>query len=531
MNNANVRSLVVAVFFLLTAGTLTASAEQPRPKPYRVIFNCDGHSVFVNANGSVDAWIKNIFDPLEGSHVDALFWCDGAGGNTANYNSEVLELTGERIGQVNADLLRWIKEGNDPPIVVVREAKKRGLDVFYSFRVNDIHDGHLPQEFPTFKEEHPEWMLGDQFDEFPTSLNFAVPEVRELKLRTIQEIFDKYDFDGIELDFMRMPRLFPAFLEHRHAFVLTDFLRTVRQRLDERAKQRGRPVRIALRVDENLVACRLDGFDVGTWVNEGLIDILIVGDSAFPGGQDIQAFRELTQRSPVQVYCCVHHPHRTIGGSTYVRGDGTLVMRGLAANLWRQGAEGIYTFNWFPSGHEGKPVDQDEHELSYQVPLLKEIGDPQVLASKDKIFPADRTSHGPGKQRHHPSSPRFHNSMFVSLPLTLHPVWNANSFTVIAVEVADDLGGAHAQQVKSLQLWVELANLGSGDVVDFQVDGQPLQPMPEPEGGGIVKFDLKPDQLKSGRNEVGLRLNQRGPKAENDIIVHAVEIHVGYSPE
>ncbi len=51
-------------------------------------------------------------------------------------------------------------EGNDPPKVVVREAHKRGLDVFWSFRMNDIHDGHLANEFSTFKEEHPEWILG-----------------------------------------------------------------------------------------------------------------------------------------------------------------------------------------------------------------------------------------------------------------------------------------------------------------------------------------------------------------------------------
>jgi hypothetical protein len=71
-----------------------------------------------------------------------------------------------------------------------------------------------------------------------------------------------------------------------------------------------------------------------------------------------------------------------------------------------------------------------------------------------------------------------------------------------------------AQQVKSLQLWAQLKTLVAGDRIDLQVNGQPL---PEPEADGILRFDLKPDQLKVGRNEVGLRLNQRGPKAENGI--------------
>ncbi len=315
--------LALALVVLSSLGNPCAAAERSAVKPYRVIFNCDGFVVFSSANGSVDAWIKNIFHPLEDSHVDALFWCDLPGGNTASYVSEVLELTGARIGQVDPDLLRWIKEGNDPPKVVVREAKKRGLDIFYSFRINDIHDAFLPDLFPTFKVEHPEWMMGagkiidgqghavkaSIRDEvyfpdsmFVTSLNFAVPEVRELKLRTIEEIFDKYDFDGIELDLMRAPRFFRAFLEYRNAVFLTDFLRTVRQRLDEQARQRGRPIKLAVRVDENLVACRLDGFDLRTWINEGLLDILIIGDYAFPGGDDIQAFKQLAQGKPVQVY-------------------------------------------------------------------------------------------------------------------------------------------------------------------------------------------------------------------------------------
>ena len=535
MSKTSKQSLVLALLVLSSLGNPCAAAERSAVKPYRVIFNSDGMGV--DNRGSVDAYIQKLFGPLEDSHVDALFWSDGAGGNTANYDSEVLELTGARIGEVHPELLRWIKEGNDPPKVVVREAKKRGLDVFYSFRINDIHDAFIAGEFPTFKVEHPEWMMGagkivdgqghavkaslpDEVyfpeDIFVTSLNFAVPKVRELKLRTIEEIFNKYDFDGIELDLMRFPRFFQAFLEYRNAVFLTDFLRTVRQRLNEQARQRGRPIKIAVRVDENLVACRLDGFDVGTWIDEDLLDILIVGDYAFPGGDDIQEFKDLAQGKPVQVYACVAHPDKIIGGSTFVSGDASAVLHGLAANYWEQGADGMYTFNWFP------------HSQPFQIPLLKEIGDPLLLTTKDKIFPADCSEFGADAKYGHPSSPRYHNWMFVSLPVTLREVWNANSFTVIPLDVADDLGGPSAEKVKSLRLWVQLKNLVSGDVVDFQINGQPLESMPEPEEGGLIKLSLSPAQLKVGRNEVGVRLNTRGAQAQTDIILAAVEIHIDY---
>ena len=201
---------LLEIAFIVCLASLAGleAAEKPNPtRPYRVIFNCDGHAVAKDAKGDLNQWIENLFGPLEQSHVDALFWCDGAGGNTANYDSQVLERSGARAGKPLKYIDKWIAEGNDPPKIVVREAKKRKLDVFYSFRINDIHDSFMPDELPTFKVKHPEWLIGERkygdATSFRTALNFAVPEVRELKFRVIEELFRKYDFDGLEIDFRR----------------------------------------------------------------------------------------------------------------------------------------------------------------------------------------------------------------------------------------------------------------------------------------------------------------------------------------
>ena len=144
------------ILMLLASGLLWSTrapaAEPPgKAKRYRVIFNCDGHAVAKDAQGDLGQWLENLFGPLAESHVDALFWCDGAGGNTANYDSQVLERPGARANLPRTYIDRWIAEGNDPPAVVVREAKKRQIDVFYSLRFNDIHDSFIPDEMPTFK--------------------------------------------------------------------------------------------------------------------------------------------------------------------------------------------------------------------------------------------------------------------------------------------------------------------------------------------------------------------------------------------
>ena len=517
----------------LACSSVLTGAAPPAGKPYRVIFNCDGHSVFTTANGDVAAYIANVFGPLADSHVDALFWCDGAGGNTANYDSPILERTGQRIGKIDTTLERWIREGNDPPTLIVREAHRRGIDVFYSLRVNDIHDSFLAVEFATFKAEHPEWLLGAArvtdgpkhalrptipsevySAEFASSLNFAVPEVRDLKLNVVKAVAARYDFDGIELDLMRFPRLFPAYLEYRNAGVLTDFVRSVRQTLRERGAERGRPFKLAVRVDENLVACRLDGFDVRTWVDEGLIDLLIVGDYAFPEGRDVREFDRLTKETAVQLYVCVAHPNKMIGGKTFLQGDASSVLRGLAANYWHNGADGVYLFNWFP------------HTKPYQKALLHEVGDPRQLASLNKIFPADCSEYGPGLTRTSPSSPRYHNWLFATLPVVLPVVRHPNSFTEIPLDVADQGNGQ--EPPATLTLWLELQNMVPQDEIQVQINGHALTPGAAVTEEGLLRFPVAPNQLQRGRNTVGARLRLRAPEATLPLILSAVEMHVTY---
>ena len=56
------------------------------------------------------------------------------------------------------------------------------------------------------------------------NLNFAVPEVRDLKFAVIEEIFRKYDFDGLEIDFLRSPPYFVPSEAPGNAHLLTEFL-------------------------------------------------------------------------------------------------------------------------------------------------------------------------------------------------------------------------------------------------------------------------------------------------------------------
>ncbi len=498
---------MLLAFTLIYGAAILGSAVRADGKPnaptrYRLIFNCDGHAVCKDAEGDVDQWIENLFGPLENSHVEALFWCDGAGGNTANYRSDVLEPTGKRSGTPRPWIKKLLDQGYDPPRIVVREAKKRGLDVFYSFRINDIHDSFTPDELATFKVDHPEWLIGERkygdVTSFPTSLNFAVPEVRELKFRVIEEIFRKYDFDGLEIDFLRGAPYFLPGEEEKNAHLLTKLLRRIREHLNERGRQRGRSIRLAVRVEGSLASCRMDGFAVADWIEQGLIDYLILGSGVID--IEVEKFKKLAAPKGVLVYPCLYG-----WPSGYYPIPAELAV-GLALNYWQQGADGLYLFNWFPH-----TKNNSEKTAFYMAPLLRQLGDPATLRTRNEqlMFAADR-----GR----PSRDNPYSRQHCILPENL-----SDKVLNVSIRVGESFGRTPTASEITLQLSID--HLQDEDVVEAWLNGRPVEGLRKTEKG-TAAATLRPDQLQLGRNHIALKLARRSPKSEEARTVTAVEIHM-----
>ena len=499
---------ILGCLLTVTLSTAIAQDAAPRRKPYRVIFNCDGHAVAKDAQGDLDQWLENLFGPLENSHVDALFWCDGAGGNTANYDSKVLERTGARAGKPRTYIDRWIAEGNDPPKVVLREARKRmpKLDVFYSFRINDIHDSFIPDEMPTFKVKNPHWMIGEQdyggVTSFKTALNFAVPEVRELKFRVIEELFQKYDFDGLEIDFLRSSPYFLPGTETKNAPLLTGLLERVRAHLDKRGKERGRPIRLAVRVNESLRSCRLDGYDVKAWMEKGLVDIVTLGSGVMD--IELEEFKKLARHSStnsngndIHIYPCLY------GWPSRYSPIPAELAAGLALNYHGQGADGIYTFNWFPH-----TKNNSESTGPYLAGLLKQIGDPQKLRNGQPrfMFAADR-----GR----PQRAYQYNWLHCVLPETLP----TDKPLAVTMRVFPKLT---SDEKLTLQLQVE--TLQPEDIVEVSLNGKPVTGWSRHKANWL-HAEIAASRLARGKNQIGLRLAKQAAGSKDPRRALALELH------
>ena len=268
------------------------------------------------------------------------------------------------------------------------------MEVFYHYRINGSdcdpdYTGTVP-----FKIEHPQWLLDSFWTAHQTPaklyLDFSVPDVREHKLRILEEIAERYDFDGILIDFARSPLLFRPGRQWELRNHLTDLIRAVRRMMLRVAEERGRPMLRVLKIPENIRGCHLDGIDIETWSREQLADLLILGVRSVD--VDIQDFRRITSGTHIKLYPCFDDPH---GSDGYVAPP-LKVLRGVYANWWSQRPDGVSTFNWpYARGEAAKvaglrPDVAGEQRWQPYLQAYREIGSPETLADKDKTFVVQR---------------------------------------------------------------------------------------------------------------------------------------------
>ncbi len=397
-SNSKIFCAVLAVMVLTsTLGSVLSAAESERPR--RFIYNSDGVNIFIDKKPpmspeDVYAYVDEVAD----TQVTTFFICPSYG-MPMLYPSKVTEMIGSlmtdeqwedimRVGSESeskgtqeralANLRGLVNAGHDPIGLVVDRAREKGMEVFITFRLNEIHDVQNRNSLlvSKFWREHPEWHVGKMGDEihpkfkeiiggrpdyqvnpivaswFPGALNFAIPEVRAVRLAELREGCERYAIDGIELDFQRFPIYFPQNKGPELTATMTNWVREVREMTREVAKQRGRPLIVSARIlakpEQNLAI----GLDPVAWANEGLVDFLVVShylrnDFSLP----IAEYRK-------------NMPHNMpLYGSIEVepRSDN---YRNIARKLWEDGADGILLFNFFTGRERGRqPPFELLHEL------------------------------------------------------------------------------------------------------------------------------------------------------------------------
>ena len=352
-----------------TVGTAALRPAPAPPRARRVLYNFDGDSCFstkANAQGPVPVTTNDVLRLLEeiaypGSQVDTVLVCINAQAlyfpTTVGTLRGTLSTPEERAKwpasetQRFANMKAFFDAGVDPYALLLAETKRRGREALLSFRMNDDHGNDFLRT--QFWLDHPEWRLGKG------ALDFGRAEVREYTARLIEEAVRRYDCDGLELDFNRFPTFFRDGSTEERIAKLTALIHRVRTMLDDLGRERGRPLVLAVRVPSNYgrtpptpASARLLGCDVAAWVRHGWVDFVTVAEF-FHTRFDLPLQPWKAALTNVPVYGGIeavdpsgrmNTPAAVMTAEKYQRA---------ARHLWRDGADGIYLFNFFVPREKG----------------------------------------------------------------------------------------------------------------------------------------------------------------------------------
>ncbi len=191
--------------------------------------------------------------------------------------------------------------------------RRAGMKYVASYRINNewlaewaiaFYHGQTPYNASQFSVDHPElWHTYKSGQRTGSGLDFSFEAVRQQRLQVIGEWCDLFhDFDGLCLDLQRHPpmvsypehlvqqfqqqtgidvrtvepvdldTLLPQWLQFR-AQPFTQFVKLVRAELQTRY---GDAVQLSARIGNTLEVALFDGADVASWLDEKLVDLLLL---------------------------------------------------------------------------------------------------------------------------------------------------------------------------------------------------------------------------------------------------------------
>ncbi len=375
----------IFVFGFLVCLTLNAESLSEKARQRRIIFNNDGNEpVYLCKTASKEELLRSRTTPLIGSQVDSIFYCTWSSGfGMFTHFTKVGQIFTTREGRfTNNCMPQFVERGIDPLQVMVEFAHSNRTELFWSFRVNDTHDGSATDYGPVMfranklKQAHPEWLMGSR-DKKPkygvwSAVNFGLPEIRDLAFRYCEEVCENYDVDGIELDFFRHAFFFKSSARGEpctevELSQMTDLLKRIRSMTDAVGRKRNRPILVAVRVPDSVDYCKLIGLDLENWLKGNLLDLFVVAGYTQLNTWDYSV--QLGHKYGVQVYPSLDESRVRNETARELR-DSPATYRGRALNVWSAGADGVYMFNYFDA----------------QSPLWRELGDPKVLGKLERNY-------------------------------------------------------------------------------------------------------------------------------------------------
>ncbi len=450
-----------------------------------------------------DAW--RPVDDVAGTNVDTLIYMVERGDGLF-YPSKVGRRFGEDLQpfDMTAYYRAWhnmqslIDRGLDPLTVLIERAHDKDMEFIASLRMTSY--------------------LGlDASLKVPDGRGLAHEEVRDHQFAVLRELACDYPTDGVELDFALASGGGPLPLRAEdvaeYTPVLTDWVRDISAMVRSRPGAGGT---IGARIYPTEAINTRMGYDVRTWLDEGLVDYVVPMmyiyfnlDADMPIDWVVEAAHE----NDVSVYGMLqpYVKDEAVGSPERIYPTAAQ-MRAAAANLWDRGVDGLCT--WFMRW----PLGDTERAI------LSEIGDADALVEADKCYTLNERSKEAQELGYE-----------FRLPLVI-PQAEADRRYAIPFHIADDVDGA-GERIGRIVLRLDVTNLLSADTLTVNLNGQSLASEPllrgfewhvAPYQGQSMEFLLTTVRPRKGANVLEIALEKRPPNMVGGITIHNVEIQIEY---
>ena len=319
--------------------------------------------------------LEEMIDEEAAGGVDSISYCLFTAFMSDVPSSKVTELFPWRppgMDEAGLDLLE----------VLIDRCHHHEMKFIADIRMNDRHGG--PRK--GFSKKHPEWsLLGSGND-------YAIEGVRDAMLAFSKEVLDAYDVDGLEYDYMRWCHMFQPGQGKQNAHLLTEFTRRTRKLLDETARRR-KVDRLALgvRVPQSLKECEYLGFDLATWISEGLVDYVVPSDFFHSDtNMKTEDFVELVKGTDCEIYPAIHPMISMDGPNEHYRLMSLPNYRAAAQNYYAFGAHGLSPYNYQRGFQRRASAHRSSSNAAYLWPAalgwLGELSKPDEVLSRDRHY-------------------------------------------------------------------------------------------------------------------------------------------------
>ena len=379
-----VRIAYVKLVPLTDAEVAEAQAEHERSDTRRLFAHQDAHGPHYLWRLSDAEGIRREIEPYRHSDFARMYWEAGEGDISYYFSKIARWCTFDeaedfaRVGdRLHAESWREFRHlGVDPFDVAIEHCHDAGMEIHASYRVAGFWYPPPIDHFnlgDTFAAAHPEWRGVDRNGQTTPRIAYSYPEVRAYVVSLLREMAER-PIDGVCLLYNRRlplveyeppvvaafqdeygldPHALPADDERWLRFrarELTQFMREVRQAMDEVGAASGRSLGVSAVVMSSEQENLQNAMDLGAWVAEGIVDTLIPYTSA-PGGDS----HAVSWEDPADLAYFVE----LVRGTDCVLAPGMMPrhrppedVRRQAAGIYGAGAE--HLFFWDAAGGSGR---------------------------------------------------------------------------------------------------------------------------------------------------------------------------------